>query len=78
MDWMTAQYPSSSIFSDAIKIFIGKKLSAQKGRKRLGLGVMGVGKQRSEEKEGSKAKLIADSSSFLSGKKKKFQIVFLT
>lgn len=31
---------------------------------------MRVGKKGSEGKEGSKAKLIADSSSFLSGKKK--------
>lgn len=75
---MTAQYPSSYIFSDAVKIFIGKKMSVQSGKKRLGPGVMGVGKKRSEETEGSKVKLIADSSSFLSGKKKKkFQIVFL-
>lgn len=51
-------------------MFIGKKLSAQRGKKELGPGVMGVGKKHSEEKEGSKAKLIADSSSFLSGKKK--------
>lgn len=67
---MTAQYPSSYIFSDAVKIFIGKKMSVQSGKKRLGPGVMGVGKKRSEETEGSKVKLIADSSSFLSGKKK--------
>ncbi|KAJ7400067.1 hypothetical protein BTVI_108877 [Pitangus sulphuratus] len=59
-------------------IFIGKKLSVQKGKKGLGPGVKGVGKKYGEEKEGSKAKLTADSSSFLSGKNKKFHIVFLT
>lgn len=74
---MTAQYPSSFIFSDAVQILIGKKPSVQRGKKRLGPGVKGVGKKYSEEKEGSKANLIADCSSFLSGKNKKCHIFFL-
>lgn len=52
---MTTQDPFSYIFSDVVKILIGKKLSVQRGKKTLGPGVTGVGKKRSEEKEGSKA-----------------------
>lgn len=70
MDQITAQHSFSYIFSDAVQILIGKKLSVQRGKKRLGPGVKGVGKKCNEEKEGSKAKLIADCSSFLSGKNK--------
>lgn len=66
---MDQLYPSSYIFPDAVQILVGKKLPVQRGKKRLGPGVKGVGKKCNEEKEGSKAKLIADCS-FLSGKNK--------
>lgn len=56
--------------SDAVQIFTGKKLSVQRGKKTLGPGVKGVGKNYNEEKEGSKAKLTAHCSPFLSGKSK--------
>lgn len=52
---MTAQHPSSYIFSNAVKILLEKKLSVQRGKKRLRPGVMGVGKKHREDKEGSKA-----------------------
>lgn len=67
---MTAHYLSSYIFSDAVKIFTGKKQSLRRGKKRLGPGVMGVGRSRERKKEGGKEKLTADSSSFSSGKKR--------
>lgn len=33
---MTAQYPSSYIFSDAVKIFIGKKAVSAEGKEETG------------------------------------------
>lgn len=73
---MAAQYPFSYIFSDAVKIFFGKKPLVQKRRD----GVKrceGREKKLREVKAGSKAKLTADLMQFIFIWKRSSRLLFL-